>query len=60
MNAIVNKSLLSVDKFIPEMLLKQSRFTDSASGPFTKYKEEMKEFKENLGGDLRNLSKQIR
>ena len=30
MNEIVNKSLLAEDKFIPEMHLRQTRFTYSA------------------------------
>ena len=40
MNEIVNKFLLAGDKFMPEMHLRQPRFTYSACGPFTK-----KEFK---------------
>ena len=39
MNEIVNKFLLVGDKFMPEMHLKQSGFTYSACGPFTKSKE---------------------
>ena len=39
MNEIVNKFLLAGDKFIPKMHLKQTRFTYSACGPFTKNKE---------------------
>ena len=39
MNEIVNKFLLAGDKFKPEMHLKQSKFTDSACGLFTKNKE---------------------
>ena len=39
MNKNVNKLLLTDDKFMPEMHLKQSRFTCSACGPFTKSKE---------------------
>ena len=38
MNEIVNKSLLAGHKFMPEMHSKQSEFTYSASGPFTKNK----------------------
>ena len=34
MNEIVNKFLFSGDKFMPEMHLRQSRF--SVCGPFTK------------------------
>ena len=39
MNKIVNKFLLARDKFMPEMHLKQPKFTYSACGPFTKNKE---------------------
>ena len=39
MNEIGNKFLLVVDKFMPEMHLKQSGFTYSACGPFTKNKQ---------------------
>ena len=41
MNQIVNKFLLAGDKFMPEMYLKQPRFTYSACGPFTKKKEQI-------------------
>ena len=46
MNEIVNKFLLAGDKFIPEMHLRQSGFTYSACGPFTKSKERTQRFKE--------------
>ena len=46
MNEIVNKFLLAGDKFMPEMHLKQLRFTYSAWGSFTKNKERIQEFKE--------------
>ena len=46
MNEIVNKFLLTGDKFIPEMYLKQPWFTYSAYGPFTKSKNRIKKFKE--------------
>ena len=39
MNEIVNAFLLVSDKFMPEMHLKQTGFTYSACGPFTKNKE---------------------
>ena len=39
MNEIVNKYLLSREKFMPEFHLKQPDFTHSACGPFTKNKE---------------------
>ena len=40
-NEILNKFLLAVDKFIPEMYLKQPGFTYSACGPFTKNNEKL-------------------
>ena len=46
MNEIVNKFLLAGDTFMPEMHLKQPRFTYSACGPFTKNKEWIQKFKE--------------
>ena len=39
MNKIVNKFLLSGDKFMPEMHLRQLEFPYSACGPFTKNKK---------------------
>ena len=45
MNNVINKFLLAGDKFMPEMHLRQPRFVYSAYGPFTRYKERMKEFK---------------
>ena len=36
MNEAINKFLLAGDKFMPEMHLKQTGFTDSTCGPFTK------------------------
>ena len=44
MKEIVNKFLFAGDKFVPEMHLRQPRFTYSACGPFTKNKEQ-KNFK---------------
>ena len=41
---IVNKFLLAGNKFMPEMHLKQPRFTYSACGPFTKDKERIEKF----------------
>ena len=46
MNEIVNTLLLAGDKFMPEMHLRQPRFTYSACGPFTKNKERIQKFKE--------------
>ena len=44
MNAIANKFLLTGDKFMPEMHLRQPRFTYSACGHFTKYRERILKF----------------
>ena len=41
MNKIVNKFLLTGDKFMPELHLRQPVFTYSACGPFTKYCEKL-------------------
>ena len=46
MYEIVKKFLLPGDKFIPEMPLTQSRFTQSTCGPFTRNKERIKMFKQ--------------
>ena len=53
MNQIINKFLLTGDKFMPEMHLRQPRFTYSACGPFTKHKERIKKFEET--GDTRHI-----
>ena len=45
-NQIVNKFLLSGDKFMPEMHLRQPQFVCSVCGPFTKNKERIQKFKE--------------
>ena len=45
MNEIINKFLLAGDKFMPEMHLRQSGFTYSAWGPFTKNKEIIQKLK---------------
>ena len=46
MNSIINKFLLSGDKFMPEMHLRQPQFTYSACGPFAKDKKRIQKFKE--------------
>ena len=48
MNKIVNKFLLAGDKFMPEMHLKQPGFTYSACGPFTKNKERIQKFEQEI------------
>ena len=45
-NVIVNKLLLTGDKFMPEMHLRQPEFTYSACGLFTKNKERIQKFKQ--------------
>ena len=44
MNERVNNFLLTGDKFMPEMHLKQPGFTCSACGPFTKNKQSIQKF----------------
>ena len=55
MNEITNKFLLVGDKFMPEMHLKQARFTYSACEPFIKNKERIQKFKET--GDTSYIHK---
>ena len=45
MNEIVNKFLLTEDKFMSEMYLNKPEFTYSACGPLNKNKEEIYEDK---------------
>ena len=44
MNQMVNKFLLAGDKFMPEMHLRQSRFTYSACGPFARNEHKIQKF----------------
>ena len=53
MNKIVNKFVLTGDKFMPELHLKQPGFTYSACRPFTKHGERIQEFRET--GNLKHL-----
>ena len=46
MNEIVNIFLLSGDRFMPEIYLKQPGFTCSACRPITQKKERIQKFKE--------------
>ena len=46
MNEIVNKFLLTSDRFMPEMDLKQPGFTYGACGLFTKTRERIQKIKE--------------
>ena len=51
-NKIVNKFLLAGDKFMPEMHLKQLRFTYAACDQFTKNKERIEKFMKTGNTDL--------
>ena len=53
MNDLINKFLLAGDNFMPKMHLKQTQFTCSACGPFTKNKERIQKFKET--GDTKYI-----
>ena len=55
MNDIINKFLLAGDKYMPEMHLRQLRFTYGACGPLTKNQERIQKFKET--GDSRYIYK---
>ena len=46
MNKIINKFLLTGDKFMPKLQLRQSGFTYSAWGHFTKHHQRIKKFRE--------------
>ena len=52
MNEIVNTFLLTGDKFMPEMYLKQLGFTYSACGPLTKNKERIEKFMQRGNTDF--------
>ena len=52
MNKLVNKFLLTGDKFMPEMHLKKPEFTYSACGPFIKNIETIKKFKEAVDTEM--------
>ena len=45
MNKIFNKFLLTGDKFMPELHLKQPGFTYSGCRPFTKHRERIQNFR---------------
>ena len=52
MNEIMNKFLLAGDKFMVEMHLKQSVFSHSACGPFTKNKKRIEKFMQTGNTDF--------
>ena len=53
MNKIINKFLLTEDKFMPEFHLKQPGFTCSAFGPLSKHHEKIQKLREE--GNLKHL-----
>ena len=55
MNKIINKFLLTGDKFMPKLHLQQPGFTYSACGPTTKYCKRVEKFREP--GNLKHLYK---
>ena len=55
MNEIINKFLLAGDAFKSEMHLRQSGFTYSACGLFTKNKERIQKLKEKETEDVRYI-----
>ena len=54
MNKIINKFLLIVEIFMPELHLKQPAFTYSACEPFTKDRQRIRKFRET--GILKHLN----
>ena len=46
MNEIISELLLTGDKFMPELHLKQPVFAYSACGPFAKHRERIQKFRE--------------
>ena len=55
MNKIINKFLLTGDKFLPELYLKKPGFTYSACGPFTKNRERSQKFRETSKSSRREI-----
>ena len=53
MNKIINKFLLTGDKFMPRLHLKQPGFTYSACGSFSKHHERIQKFRKT--GNLEHL-----
>ena len=52
LNKIINKCLLSGDKFVPELHFRQPGFTYSASWPFTKHRKRIQKFRKT--GNLKH------
>ena len=57
MYEIINNFLLTGDKFMPDLHLRQSEFTYSDPGLFAKYLERIQKFKE--AGELKHIYKNI-
>ena len=53
MNKVINKILLTGEFLFAELHLKQSGFTYSVCGPFTKHRERIQKFRET--GNLKHL-----
>ena len=53
MNRIMNKFLLTGDKFMPKLHLRQPGFTDSAYGLFNEHRKKIQKFKGT--GDLKYI-----
>ena len=48
MNKIINKILLTGDKFMPELQLKQPGYTYSVCGSFTKHRKRIKKIEKYI------------
>ena len=48
MNNVINKFLLAGDKFMPEIHLRQPRFTYSACGTFIKHEQRIQKFNKTV------------
>ena len=57
MNEIVNKFLLTLDKFMPKLYLRKPGFTYNACEPFTKHHNRIQSFKET--GAVKYMYKNI-
>ena len=55
MNNTINELLLAGDKFMPEIHLRQTQFTYSACGPFTKHEQRIQKFRKT--GDTNYIYK---
>ena len=55
MNSTINKLLLARNKFMPETHLRQSQFTYSACGPFTKHEQRIQKSRQT--GDTNYIYK---